>query len=115
MKRAIALLLLAGITLAYEREISWTPPVFYTNGAPLLEQDLDFYTLYCDGVQLVTLDSIIGTWTATIDFPDTPGTHECWLTTTTLAGIESDPSNTYVFTNQPPTLTPMAPVVVWPQ
>jgi hypothetical protein len=112
--RATALLLLASITFAFDRSISWTPPTFYVGGAPLLEQDLDFYTLYCDDVQLVTLDSIIGTWTATITFPDTGGTHTCWLTVTTLAGIESDPSNTYVFTNQPPARKPMAPVVVWP-
>lgn len=109
--RAIALLGLASITFAYERTITYIPPTFYTNGTPLLEQDLDFYTLYCDGMQLTTIDSIIGTWVATIDFPEQPGGHDCYLTVTTLAGIESDPSNHYVFTSAHP--IPMAPVVVW--
>lgn len=109
--RAIALLMLASITFAFDESISWTPPTFYTNGTALLEQDLDYYTLYCDGNKLVELDSIIGTWTATISFPDTPGTYTCWLTTTTLLGVESSASNVKIFTNQP--RTPMAPVVQW--
>ncbi len=109
--RAIALVMLASVTLAYEETISWRPPIFYVDGTPLLEQELDYYNVYCDAELLVSLDSIIGTWTATVDFPDTPGTHTCWLTVVTLLGEESDHSNTKVFTNLPP--KPMAPVVVW--
>lgn len=109
--RAIALLCLASITLAYDRQISWVPPTFYTNGEPLLEQDLDFYTVYCDGAQLVVIDSIIGTVTATVDLPSSEGTHVCHMTVTTLTGVESDPSNELVFTNQ--LRAPAAPVVMW--
>lgn len=109
--RVAALLMLVSITFAFERDISWTPPTSYTNDAPLLEQELDYYTLFCDGTELVQLDSVVGTWTATIEFPDVPATYTCWLTTTTLLGVESAASNSNVFTYLPP--TPMAPVVEW--
>ena len=109
--RVLALLGLASITFAYVETIRWTPPAFYTNGNVLLEQELDFYTFYCDGQQVEILDSIIGTWQRDVEFPDTAGQHECWLTATTLLGVESGPSNTKVFTNDP--RIPMAPVVEW--
>ncbi len=110
--RAIALLCLASITLAFERDISYTPPEFYVNGDVLLEQELDFYTVYCDDQVVTILDSIIGTWARTVDFPEITGASDtCWLTTTTLLGAESDPSNVKVFMGPP--RTPMAPVVVW--
>lgn len=111
----MALMCLSSLTFAWDANISWTPPLLYTDNAILLEQDLDYYTAYCDDVPVSVLDSIIGTWTRTVPFPDSVGTHTCWLTATSLEGIESGPSNTYVFTIQPPARTPMAPVVVWPQ
>lgn len=109
--RAIALVMLASITFASDNTINWVPPVFYTNGVPLLEQDLDYYILYCDGAVLQVIDSIIGTPTAQVHLPKTEGTHVCHLTVTTLVGVESGPSNEHVFTNQP--LIPAAPVVEW--
>jgi hypothetical protein len=110
--RTMALVGLASITLAWDANISWTPPTFYVDGTPLLEQDLDFYTLYCDGTAIQQIDSIIGTPTALATFPDTIGTHTCHLTVTTLNGMESEASNTYVFTRTSP--VPNPPVVVWP-
>jgi len=109
--RAIALLLVASLTIGYEREVSWTPPTQYEDGSILLEQDLDYYTLYCDDEAVTTIDSIIGTRTALLDMPEAPGTHECWLTVTSLAGEESAPSNVLSFMNQYP--APNPPVVQW--
>lgn len=111
--RAIALVLLASITFATDNTIRWVPPVFYTNGVPLLEQDLDFYTLYCDGSVLQVIDSVIGTRTEQVHLPKTEGNHICYLTVTTLVGVESAPSNDYSFSNLP--LIPAAPVVDWVQ
>lgn len=109
--RATALVLLASLTLAYEKDISYTPPTLWTNGNVLLEQDLDYYTLYCDGVEWEVLDSIIGTWTRTVNLPDADGDHTCYLTVTAMNGQESAASNNHVFTNQ--LRVPSPPSVVW--
>lgn len=88
--------------------ISWTPPTQYTDNAPLLEQDLDFYTFYCDGSSLAVIDSVIGTRSAVVSTNSlTAGNHECWLTVTSLAPAESGPSNSINFTIGP--RVPMAP------
>lgn len=106
--RITVLLLLSSITFATDFTVSWTPPTQYEDGATLLEQDLDFYTFYCDGNRIVDLDSIVGTWTAIIAFTE-PGTYVCGLTVTDLNGEQSDLSNTKVFMKgprkpRPPTL-----------
>lgn len=109
--RVIALLGLASITFAFDANISWTPPISYENGDALLEQDLDFYTLYCNGAPFVTIDSIIGTRSATVDMTALgEGTHSCALRVTALNGMESGDSNIVNFTigprvPNPPTLT----------
>jgi hypothetical protein len=101
-KFSILAVLLGSLTFAYDRSVSWTPPDAYENGDPLLEQDLDFYTLYCNAQPFATIDNVVGTNTATIDFsPLGEGTHTCYLTVTALNGLESDPSNTQNFTVGP--------------
>lgn len=109
--RAIALLMLASLTFAYDSTINWQPPTQYTNGNQLLEQDLDYYTFYCDGVARQQMDSIIGTWSRVVDIPEEDGDHLCWITVTTLNGAESAPSNTKLFTNG--TRVPNPPTVQW--
>lgn len=105
MKRAkwiLPLILVSALTFSLDQTVSWTPPVAYTNGDPLLEQDLDFYTLYCSGAEFTQIDSIIGNSTAVIDFtPLGEGTHICYLTVTAVNGQESGPSNTANFTVGP--------------
>ena len=106
--RLVALLLLSTLVFAIDRTISWTPPAFNTDGSVLLEQDLDFYTVYCDGVPLVSIDVIIGTHSAVISLDAlTEGSHACVLTVTALNGQESAPSNTVNFTIGP--RVPMPP------
>lgn len=107
--RAMVLLLLASLVFAMEFEISYEPPTQYTDGHDLLEQELDFYTFYCDGARIQELDSIIGSWQRTITIPE-PGTFNCHLTTTSLDGVESGPSNSKVFTKGP--RTPLPPVLL---
>lgn len=100
--RAIVLIGLASLTFAFDGNVSWEPPTQYTNGDPLLEQDLDYYTMYCDGQPLTTIDSIIGQRTAVVDLtPLGEGTHDCTLTVTTLNGQESAHSNVASFTVGP--------------
>jgi hypothetical protein len=107
-KFAFAALLLGSLTFAVDRTVEWVPPTEYENGDPLLEQELDFYTLYCNSEPFVTIDSVIGDRTAIVNFsPLGEGTHECYLTVTALNGEESGPSNTANFTVGP--RTPMAP------
>lgn len=109
-KWIVPLLLICGLTLSWDRTVEWTPPVEYENGDVLLEQDLDFYSLYCNGstTPLVTIDSVIGTRTEIVDFsPLGEGTHTCHLTVTALNGEESGPSNDANFTVGP--RTPGAP------
>lgn len=98
----LALGLLSTLVFSFDRTVSWEPPVLWENGDPLLEQDLDFYTLYCNGQPFITIDNIIGQRTAVVDFaPLGEGTHVCHLTVTALNGMESGPSNTSNFTVGP--------------
>ncbi len=100
--RVAALLMLSTLVFAIDRTVSWTPPTQNTDGSVLLEQDLDYYTFYCDGLEYVVIDSIIGTNTAVISLDGlTEGSHTCDLTVTSLAGVESGPSNSINFTIGP--------------
>jgi len=119
----VAVSLLASLTIDYDRgftlraayaqqagslTISWTPPSQYTDGAPLLEQELDFYTLYCNGSEVKQIDMVIGDHTDVVDLTGLPtGDYACQLTTTTLLAAESGPSNSINFTIGP--RVPMAP------
>jgi hypothetical protein len=125
LKWIIPIVLLGALTLDWEQEqgfqitaayaqadgslvISWSPPTQYTDNAPLLEQDLDFYTFKCNGAPLATIDSVIGTRTATVSTNSlATGDHACTLTVTTLEGAESGDSNAINFTIGP--RVPMAP------
>jgi hypothetical protein len=110
LRIAAVMLLLAGLTFAFDVNLAWDPPTQYENGDALLEQELDFYSLFCNGdaVPFATIDSVIGTNTAIVNFsPLGEGTHTCHLTVTALNGQESDPSNDANFTVGP--RTPGAP------
>jgi hypothetical protein len=108
LRLGAVILLLSGLVFGVDQSVTWVPPDAYENGDPLLEQDLDFYTLYCNGQPYSTIDNVIGQNTALIDFgPLGEGTHECYLTVTALNGMESAPSNTANFTVGP--RTPGAP------
>lgn len=92
----IALVLLASLVFSYDKTVTWQPPTQWTDGHELLEQDLDFYSLYCNGnpEPFVVIDNVIGNRSAVVDFtPLGTGTHVCHLTVTALNGEESDPSN----------------------
>lgn len=79
--------------------IDWTPPTTYTDGVPLLEQDMDFYTFFCNGVPMKTIDLVVGTYHDDVDISQWPSNdYTCHLTITSLLGQESDPSNTVNFT-----------------
>ena len=98
----LALVLVGSLVFAFDRSVSWDPPSQYENGDSLLEQDLDFYTLYCNDSAFVEIDNIIGTSTAVVDFsPLGEGSHDCYLTVTALNGQESQPSNIANFTVGP--------------
>jgi len=124
----VAVILLASLTLDFEDgfqlkaayaqatgalTISWSPPTEYTDGAPLLEQELDLYTFYCNGSTVKEIDMAIGVHSDVVDLTGLPtGSYTCHLTTTTLpippnAGAESGPSNEINFTIGP--RVPMAP------
>lgn len=97
MKWLLLATLLASLTVdATEFTITWTPPTENEDNTPLLEQDLDFYTLYINGQPVVNFDSIVGTWTAVIVINE-PGTNPGELTVTALNGQESGFSNTVNF------------------
>lgn len=97
--RASINLTVAQAQVVGELTIRWTPPTEYTDGFPLLEQDLEFYTFYCGGNEIVSFLSIIGNTSYVVDTSGMPsGTHSCTLSVTTLAGIESAQSNTINFT-----------------
>ena len=93
--------------------INWQPPTMYTDGSALIEQDLDFYTFYCNGAELKQINSIIGTYTNGVDVTGlSEGGYTCHITVTTVpivpnVGTESGPSNTINFTIGP--RVPMAP------
>ena len=106
----IAALLLGSLTIQADVfTVSWLPPTQYTDNSPLLEQDLDYYTLYVDGVSTIFYDSVPGSYSQLHTIVPA-GTYDLTLTVTTLEGVESGPSNVKVFTvgprtPKPPTLT----------
>jgi len=103
MRAMILALLLASLTVdADEFILKWTPPTQYTEGTVLLEQDIDYYTLYIDGVALTNFDSIIGQWSVSVTFTE-PGSYEGNMTVVTVNGAESDFSNPVNFTVGPRT------------
>lgn len=82
--------------------INWTPPTAYTDNFPLPEQDLDYYTFYCNGLSVKQFDSIIGTWTNDVDVSGlASGDYVCQLRVTDIVGTESGPSNDLNFTIGP--------------
>lgn len=93
--------------------ISWTPPLFYTDGFVLLEQELDFYTFGCNGLSATLekeIDSIIGTRSDVVDISGLPsGDYTCSMTVTSMIGAESGPSNSINFTIG--ARVPMAPAL----
>lgn len=99
----LAVLLLGGLfstALADDFQICWTPPTQFVNGDALLEQDLDFYTLYINGQEIMSFDSIVGTWCVTYT-THTEGTYEAQLTVTHINGMTSDLSTPRSFTLGP--------------
>lgn len=129
MKLLIAAALVGSITLQFDRggfmltaayaqsgaalTIMWSPPTQYEGGTPLDEQDLDFYTLYCNNAEVKQIDSVIGTTSDVVDLTGfITGNYACNLTVTAIpippnVGAESGPSNDINFTIGP--RVPMAP------
>jgi len=108
--RTLVLCGLASLTFAYDGNVSYVPPSAYTNGDPLLEQDISHYAMYCNGAAFTTITSIIGTTTVVIDLtPLGEGTHSCTLRTVMLNGSTSADSNIASFTVGP--RTPQAPTL----
>lgn len=97
---ATLLLGLSSLSLADDFQICWTPPTQFVNGDPLLEQDLDFYTLYINGAEIMSFDSIVGTW-CIVYTTHTEGTYEAQLTVTHINGMTSDLSTPRSFTLGP--------------
>lgn len=88
--------------------ICWQPPTQFENGDPLLEQDLDFYTLYINDQNVMSFDTIVGTW-CVIYTTHTEGTYFVKMTVTHVNGQTSGFSNETSFTLGP--RRPMAPVI----
>jgi hypothetical protein len=82
--------------------INWIPPTEYTDGFPLLEQDLDFYTFYCNGSVVKQIDNVVGTHSNSVDVSGFErGDHDCSMTVTSLLGATSAASNSITFTLGP--------------
>ena len=114
MKRAIlratVILLLASLTVQADTfTVSWLPPTQYEDNSALLEQDLDYYTLYVDGISTIFYDSIPGSYSQLHTIVPA-GTYSLTLTVTTLEGVESGHSNAKAFTVGP--RTPQPPVLL---
>jgi len=110
MKILVAMLLLGSLTIQIQAdvfEIKWQPPTHDTAGVLLLEQELDYYTLYVDGFSTIFYDSIPGSYYQLHEIIPA-GSYELYLTVTTIENVESGPSNTKVFIVGP--RTPMPPV-----
>lgn len=103
-----ALLLASAQGFADDIEICWTPPTTFVNGDPLLEQDLDFYTLYVNDGEVMSFDVIVGTWCVTY-VTHIEGTYLFEMTVTHINGQTSERSNQRSFTLGP--RQPMAPVI----
>lgn len=108
-KWLIPLVLLAGQVQAETFEVCWLPPTQFENGEPLLEGDLDYYTLYVDDQVLMNFDAIVGTWCVTFDVT-VEGTYYASMTVTHINGQTSQRSNIDPFTLGP--RTPAAPTEV---
>lgn len=108
MKRAIPFLLALWLTPVWadDFQICWQPPTQFVNGDPLLEQDLSYYTLYMNDVEVMSFDVIVGTW-CVVWTTHVEGTYFAKLTVTHVNGQTSDYSNTADFTLGP--RTPGAP------
>lgn len=100
------LILMAAPAMAAQWEVCWQPPTEFENGYPLLEGDLDFYTLYIDGNELLSFDAVIGTWCYIITINE-PGTYVADMTVTHINGRTSQKSNQASFSIGP--RTPGAP------
>lgn len=111
--RGAALFLLATLTFAFDGNFQWQRPTAYTDGAPLLDQDIDFYSLYCNGTHMGDIENIGMTesWQAPVGF-FAPGTYECHLTVTDINGQESEASNSVNFTVGPRVPNPPTGLVI---
>jgi hypothetical protein len=103
---ALMLVMLSAPLWADDWQVCWEPPTAFVNGDPLLEQDLQYYTLYINGTELLSFDAIVGTWCYVITI-NTEGTYLATMTVTHLNGQTSDFSNEASFTLGP--RTPGAP------
>jgi hypothetical protein len=102
-------LLLCGTAYADTFEVCWMPPTTFENGDPLLEGELDYYTLYVDEQVLLNFDAIVGTWCATFEV-HVEGTYFASMTVTHINGQTSQRSNIEPFTLGP--RAPAAPTQV---
>ena len=110
VRALLVLVLLTSLTVQADIfSIEWVPPVEYTDGSQLLEQDLDYYTLYVDGVSTIFYDSIPGSYSELHEIVPA-GSYTIHLAVTTIEGVESGPSNTKVFTVGP--RTPKPPILL---
>lgn len=121
MKRAIALLLLAGLTFQVQPQalptsyiISFEPPTEYVDGTPLNEADIQKYSVYCDGAWIKDVPNDFSRqFTLGLDDGLAPGSHTCGLSDW-VGDLESVLSNTKDFplgqrTPGAPTLTTVVP------
>lgn len=110
LKWMIPLLLLASsVVHADTFEVCWLPPTTFENGDPLLEGDLDYYTLYVDDTELMNFDAIVGTWCVQFEV-HVEGTYYASMTVTHINGKTSARSNIDPFTLGP--RAPAAPTEV---
>jgi hypothetical protein len=93
-------LLASAQSFADSFDICWTPPTQFVNGDALLEQDLDYYTLYMNDAEVMSFDVIVGTWCVEY-ITHVEGTYTAELTVTHMNGQTSDRSNQSVFTLGP--------------
>lgn len=105
LKRLI-MVLVSGIMIAplvfaiAPKTFSWVPPTEYVDGAPLPDDEIASYNIYCNSVLLANVPNTGGTNTWTSDpLPD--GSYSCFATTIAVNGEESDPSNSANFTVLP--------------
>lgn len=109
-KWMIPLLLLACSAVQADTfEVCWLPPTTFENGDPLLEGDLDYYTLYIDDQELMNFDAIVGTWCVQFEV-HVEGTYFATMTVTHNNGMTSAQSNIATFTLGP--RAPAAPTEV---
>ena len=101
MKRAIALLMLAGLTVQAQnvptqRTLSWVPNLSYVSGGTFDESAIEKYVLYCDGSYIMDIpNDYTRRYTVSTGLLGA-GDHTCGLSEV-VAGIESVMSNTVDF------------------